>query len=219
MTALAAVTVLAVAGPAMAHGSDDGATDNAKATHGHDTDHQHGGDEGHLDPVHTDNLELVSKLGLSNVEEGGIADVSVKGDYAYLAAWGTMLVVDSVRGEGAATFARILGVIVGLLGLLAGLILLVRPGESVVTAALVLGFWWVLTGVMQLARGISMSEGRTWNVLLGVLGLVAGIVILAQPDIGLVTLVWIVGFGLILQGMIEIAAGWGIRRLHKEGLA
>jgi hypothetical protein len=88
VTALAAVTVLAVAGPAMAHGSDDGATDNAKATHGHDTDHQHGGDEGHLDPVHTDNLELVSKLGLSNVEEGGIADVSVKGDYAYLAAWG-----------------------------------------------------------------------------------------------------------------------------------
>jgi hypothetical protein len=71
----------------MAH-SDDGATDNAKATHGHDTGHQHGGDEGHLDPVQTTNLELISKLGLSNVEEGGIADVSVYGDYAYLAAWG-----------------------------------------------------------------------------------------------------------------------------------
>jgi uncharacterized membrane protein HdeD (DUF308 family) len=138
---------------------------------------------------------------------------------AYLAAWGTMLVVDSVRREGAPTFARVLGVIVGLLGLLAGLILLVRPGESVVTAALVLGFWWVLSGVMQLARGISTSEGRTWNVLLGLLGLVAGIVILAQPDIGLITLVWIVGFGLIFQGLIEIVAGLGIRRLHKAGLA
>jgi hypothetical protein len=87
VTALAVTGLLVAAGPAMAH-SDDGATDNAKATHGHDTGHQHGGDEGHLDPVQTTNLELISKLGLSNVEEGGIADVSVYGDYAYLAAWG-----------------------------------------------------------------------------------------------------------------------------------
>ena len=138
---------------------------------------------------------------------------------AYLGAWGTMLIVDSVSGEGSPTFARVLGVILGLLGVLAGLLLLVRPGESVVTAALVLGFWFVLSGVMQLARGISTSEGRTWNVLLGILGLVAGTLILAQPSIGLVTLVWIVGFGLIFQGVIETAAGFGIRRLHKEGLA
>jgi hypothetical protein len=86
-TALAAAGLLVAAGPALAH-SEDGAIDNAQATHGHDMDHQHGGDEGHLDPVQTDNLDLVSKLGLSNVEEGGIADVSVYGDHAYLAAWG-----------------------------------------------------------------------------------------------------------------------------------
>ena len=138
---------------------------------------------------------------------------------AYLAAWGTMLVVESVMTHGEPTFARILGVIVGLIAVLTGLILLVRPGESVVTAALVLGFWWVLSGVMQLARGISMSEGRTWNLVLGAIGLLAGIIILAQPEIGLVTLVWIVGFGLIFQGLVEIMAGWGIRRLRREGVA
>jgi uncharacterized membrane protein HdeD (DUF308 family) len=138
---------------------------------------------------------------------------------AYLAAWGTMLVVESVMTHGEPTFARILGVIVGLIAVLTGLILLVRPGESVVTAALVLGFWWTLSGVMQIVRGIAMSEGRTWNLVLGAIGLIAGIIILAQPEIGLVTLVWIVGFGLLFQGMVEIAAGWGVRRLHKEGLA
>ena len=138
---------------------------------------------------------------------------------AYLAAWGTMIIVDSVSTHGEPTFARILGVIVGIIAVLTGLILLVRPGESVVTAALVLGFWWVLTGVMQIVRGIAISEGRTWNLVLGAIGLIAGIIILAQPEIGLVTLVWIVGFGLIFQGIVEIAAGWGIRRLHKEGIA
>ena len=82
---MAAVGLLATAGPALAH-SDDGAIDNAKATHGHDA--QHDGDDGHLPPVDSDSVELVSKLELSNVEEGGIADVAVFGDYAYVAAWG-----------------------------------------------------------------------------------------------------------------------------------
>ena len=87
--AVGAAGVLLTSGVAVAHGDlvDDGAIDNAKATHGHDTA-QHGGDEGHLAPRQSDGLDLVSKLGLSNVEEGGIADVSVFGDYAYLAAWG-----------------------------------------------------------------------------------------------------------------------------------
>jgi hypothetical protein len=87
VAAIATAGVLAMAGPAMAHGSTDGAIDNAKATHGHDQHHQHGGEEGHID-VENHGTELVSKLELSRVVEGKIADVAVFGDYAYLAAWG-----------------------------------------------------------------------------------------------------------------------------------
>lgn len=83
---LAAAGVLLVASPAFAH-SDDGAIDNAKATHGHDLHHQHGGEEGHI-TVENYGAELIGKLGLSNVSAGKIADVAVYGDYAYLAAWG-----------------------------------------------------------------------------------------------------------------------------------
>jgi uncharacterized membrane protein HdeD (DUF308 family) len=138
---------------------------------------------------------------------------------AYLAAWGTMLIVHAAADGGAPVFVRVLSVIVGALGLLAGLILLVRPGESVLTAALVLGFWWVVSGSMQLARGVTEPEGRVWNILIGLLGVVAGIIILAQPGIGVITLVYIVGIGLIFQGILEIAAAMSIRNLRKEGLA
>ena len=91
-TIVAAVCVsasLAVTGLALAHdgqSADDGAIDNAGATHGHH-DAQHGGDEGHLPPRQT-NVEVVSKLELKNVEPGKIADVGVLNGYAYLAAWG-----------------------------------------------------------------------------------------------------------------------------------
>jgi LVIVD repeat len=62
----------------------DGAIDHAKVTHAH---HQHGGETGHL-PASSNNVELVSKLAVKNVEPEKIADVGVLNGYAYLAAWG-----------------------------------------------------------------------------------------------------------------------------------
>ena len=135
---------------------------------------------------------------------------------AYLTVWGTMSVISGISDADTDTVLRVLGVILGLFTALAGLILLVRPGASVLTAAWVLGFWWTLVGILQLARGVVVAEGRVWNILWGLLGLAAGIIILAQPDIGLVTLVWIVGIGLIFQGALEIAAGLELRRLRTE---
>jgi uncharacterized membrane protein HdeD (DUF308 family) len=136
----------------------------------------------------------------------------------YLAVWGTMEIVAGVTAPAAPTFARILLVIVGILGLFVGLMLIVRPGQSVVTAALVLGFWFTVSGIVQFVRGIAEEEGRVWNLIWGIIGLIAGTIILASPEIGVVTLVYVVGFGLIFQGFMETAAGFGARRLHKEGL-
>jgi hypothetical protein len=88
---LAAVGLVAGAFAGVAHAhdgvsADDGGIDNAKATHDHHS-HQHGGDEGHL-PAGSENVRLVSELGLKNVEPEKIADVGVFKGYAYLAAWG-----------------------------------------------------------------------------------------------------------------------------------
>jgi uncharacterized membrane protein HdeD (DUF308 family) len=135
----------------------------------------------------------------------------------YLLISGGMTLVRALGGErGLTTMMRVVLVLFGLLSLLAGLILLVRPGESVLAIAWVLGFWWVLTGAMQLIAGIIDAEGRGWNIGLGLLGLVAGGIILAQPEIGLTTLVWIVGIGLLLRGAVEIALGLAIRKLHRS---
>jgi uncharacterized membrane protein HdeD (DUF308 family) len=136
----------------------------------------------------------------------------------YLVFWGTMTVLRGVSGDTEASTAwRISLVVLGVITALAGLLLLVRPGQSVLTAAYVLGFWWVVAGILQLVVGFAVADRRVWNILLGLLGIVAGGIILAQPEIGLVTLVWIVSIGLIFQGALEIAAGLTVRRLHRTG--
>jgi hypothetical protein len=90
VAALTATAALLSTGIAVAHNDDtvdDGVIDSGKETHSHDIDQQHGGEAGHID-VENYGLELVSKLGLKNVEAGKIADVGVLGSHAYLAAWG-----------------------------------------------------------------------------------------------------------------------------------
>jgi uncharacterized membrane protein HdeD (DUF308 family) len=124
---------------------------------------------------------------------------------AYFTIWGIGLLM---RGAGDATLPgglRILDVLMGAIALLVGFALMVRPGASVQTAAWVLGFWWTLSGALQIVRGLIIPIGRAWNLLWGVVGLGAGIIILASPQIALGTLVLIVGIGLIMQGLFELA--------------
>jgi uncharacterized membrane protein HdeD (DUF308 family) len=137
---------------------------------------------------------------------------------AYLVLWSTLVLIRAATADESPTMSRVVGFFIGILGALTGLVLIVRPEESVVTAALVLGFWWTLNGIIHLVAGFAIPGGRAWNLARGIIGIIAGIIILASPQIGLVTLVIIVGVGLIVQGTVEIAAGWELRRLHKEGV-
>jgi uncharacterized membrane protein HdeD (DUF308 family) len=123
----------------------------------------------------------------------------------YLTLWGALALLSAVAADGAPTGVRIVGVLVGVLGLLTGLVLMVRPGQSVLTIVWLLGFWWVVLGVLQLVRGIVEPGGRLWNLLWGVLGIAAGAILLAWPDIGLGTLVIVVSVSLIVQGFLEVA--------------
>jgi hypothetical protein len=88
---LAAAMVMVTAGTAAADAPDsrlydDGAVNSGKETHAHD--HQHGGDQGHL-PAKQNNVDLVgfADLFADGEQPGRIADVSAKGNYAYLAVF------------------------------------------------------------------------------------------------------------------------------------
>src|SRR5919106_85647 len=95
VAALSAFVLAVTAGPAGAvplHGQDHDPVDGPMP------EHQHGGDEGHLPPG-SRNMQLVSKLQLTDVDEG-IADVAAFGNYAYLTKFSPECVGNGGSGTG-----------------------------------------------------------------------------------------------------------------------
>jgi uncharacterized membrane protein HdeD (DUF308 family) len=133
---------------------------------------------------------------------------------------GTFLLVDGVlaiiasifgKGEGRGLIA-----LVGVLSAIAGLILIKHPYDTLVVFTLIVGVWFVVAGVVRFVSAFSSQEGRGGNIAIALLDLLAGIVILAWPDLGLKTVAIIIGIVLVLRGILFIGAGWELRRLNKQ---
>jgi uncharacterized membrane protein HdeD (DUF308 family) len=108
---------------------------------------------------------------------------------------------------------RVLRFFVGFLATLAGLVCLVRPGAGVLALLIALSFWFIITGVADLARALDERENRVIAAILGVISIAAGVIIVANPDIGLTTLALLAGIAFIVRGTVELMAGFYMRRL------
>src|SRR3954464_8626018 len=94
---------------------------------------------------------------------------------------GAMSLVDAFSSEGDTT-TRVLAAVLGLLGIIAGLVVMRRPGESLLAVLLVLGIWLVVTGIVDLVRAFAEVQYRGFRLLTAIVDLVIGGFILALPD-------------------------------------
>jgi uncharacterized membrane protein HdeD (DUF308 family) len=97
----------------------------------------------------------------------------------------------------------------GILGILAGVVALIWPGITALAFLYLLAAWAIITGILQLIAPLAfpMSVGRgVLTALSGVLSIVFGVLIAAQPASGLLTVVWLIGIYAIVVGILHIAA-------------
>lgn len=126
---------------------------------------------------------------------------------------GLMAIVASIFGKGE---GRGLLAIVGVLGLIAGVVLIKHPFNALVVFVLVLGIWFIASAVVRLVAAFEDREARGANIALAVIDAIAGIVILAWPDMSLSTFAVIVGIFLIIRGVASIFVGFALRSAIKE---
>ena len=101
---------------------------------------------------------------------------------------------------------RALGLLSGALSILLGLICFRGPMESLLLLAIWIGFGWLLRGITQIATAVSSDgmPGRGWVIFFGVIGVIAGIVLITSPITSLATLALLAGIWLIVLGVMEV---------------
>jgi uncharacterized membrane protein HdeD (DUF308 family) len=100
--------------------------------------------------------------------------------------------------------------VTGVLSAIVGILLIRHPIAGVAAIALLIGIWLVAIGVVRIAVGFAEEQNRVWNLVLGALEIIAGIVIVADPNIGFTTLALLVGIGFIVNGFGLLALGRGL---------
>ncbi|TMK84125.1 MAG: HdeD family acid-resistance protein [Actinobacteria bacterium] len=107
----------------------------------------------------------------------------------------------------------------GLLALLIGILALAWPGVTALALIVLIAIWAVLTGVVEISAAIRLRRViiNEWFLgLAGVLSVVVGIILFADPRAGALAIAIIIGIYAIVFGATMIALGVRLKRWHDQ---
>ncbi|MFJ3235590.1 HdeD family acid-resistance protein [Streptomyces sp. NPDC086787] len=113
-------------------------------------------------------------------------------------------------------FARLLPAV---LFVVAGVLCLRNPLQTVAALSLIVGLIWLASGMLTLYTAIAFKglPHRGLVVAAGALGVAAGIVVLALPTESAVVLTRLLGLWLVLLGLMELAVAFALRSVTVAG--
>jgi len=116
------------------------------------------------------------------------------------------------------TSLRVLAFISGSLSILLGLFCLRGPMRSILLLALWIGIGWLIRGITQTLAAAHDKEmpARGWQIFLGILTFVAGIVLIDSPFESVAVLTLVGGIWLVAVGVVEILTALRIRARARQ---
>lgn len=101
----------------------------------------------------------------------------------------------------------------GFAEIILGLMLITEPGATIVVLMTVLGFYWLITGLLALVQiFVDRATPWIWSLLTGIIGILAGLFVLRHPLIAALTvptvLVIILGVQGVVMGALQIIGGF-----------
>ncbi|KAA1247997.1 HdeD family acid-resistance protein [Mycobacterium simiae] len=110
--------------------------------------------------------------------------------------------------------SRILLFISGAASLILAVLAFRHFGNAVLLLAIWIGIGFIFRGVATTVSAINdpALPGRGWQIFIGLISLLAGIVVIAAPFESIITLAIVVGVWLVIIGACEIASAFGIRK-------
>lgn len=106
----------------------------------------------------------------------------------------------------------------GIASILFGFLLITRPAETLVALVIFLGLYWLFVGVLELVRVfVDDTVPWYWSLIIGILGILAGILVLNHPIFSAIVLptaivVWlgILGVAIGIVAIVGAFTGGGV---------
>ncbi|HET9422663.1 MAG TPA: HdeD family acid-resistance protein [Nocardioides sp.] len=131
---------------------------------------------------------------------------------------GVFRIVTAIAASGLDTALRVLSGLTGALALIVGLLFLRDPLQTVLVIGLILGAWWVATGVIDIiAALVAGTAGRVgWDIAGGVVSILVGGFLLVNPELSLGVLVFVICVWLIAVGLMAVVAALRLRAVARH---
>lgn len=113
-------------------------------------------------------------------------------------------------------------IIVGLLGIGAGLATFIWPGLTALLLLFIIASWAVVSGVFQLMAAFRFRKEiqNEWiHGLSGLVSIVFGALMLWNPESGAVALVWVIGMYSVFFGLLVLWFAWRLKNCPSRGAA
>jgi uncharacterized membrane protein HdeD (DUF308 family) len=105
-------------------------------------------------------------------------------------------------------------ILAGILGILAGLLTFVMPGITALGLLILIAAWAIVTGVMEIVAAVRLRKVITneWLlVLAGIASVAFGFILLFQPGVGALALIWWIGAWAVVFGILLMILAFRMR--------
>ena len=111
-------------------------------------------------------------------------------------------------------------VLVGLLGIAAGLLTFRWPGLTALTLLLVIAYWSIFRGILALIAAVRLRheiQEEWWLILNGVASVLFGALVVMFPGAGALSVIWLIGIYAVIFGVLFLMVGFRLRTLARQG--
>src|SRR5262245_32503156 len=131
--------------------------------------------------------------------------------------WGAYALVDGIFEVIAGVRGKWWGLVfLGILGIAAGILTFMWPHITALALLWVIAIWAIVIGIMQISAAIRLRkevQGEWLWILTGILTVALGVLLIARPGAGVLSVVWMIGWFAIVWGILLCLLAFKVKRI------
>ena len=103
----------------------------------------------------------------------------------------------------------------GLTGVVFGVLTVINPGITALVLTIYIGVWALITGVVEIVAALRLRkeiEGEWLLVLGGLISVLFGAFVLAQPGAGMMAMLWVIATYAVIFGVLMVLLAFKVKK-------